>query len=195
MNQFETVEDARVYGASLLAGARVRLRALADTDLPALAAWWADPAASALQTATVRPRPEGSFEQMFRQWSGNGDPGSVGFSIEARDTGQLIGHVTLYGAALPERAATLAIILGTEHSGQGYGPDAVRTAVGYGFRQMGLNRIELRTWAFNTRARRAYESAGFKEEGRRRQAAFFDGRFHDEVIMAVLRDEWAAAGS
>ncbi len=128
---------------------------------------------------------------MFKQWSTNSTVGNTGFSIEALDTGAVIGHITLYGASLPERAATLAIILAPEETGKGYGTDAVKTAVNYGFLQMGLNRIELRTWAFNTRARNAYANAGFTEEGRLREVVYFNGTHHDAIIMSILRSEWA----
>ncbi|WP_345372551.1 GNAT family N-acetyltransferase [Frondihabitans cladoniiphilus] len=141
----------------------------------------------------MRPRPEGAAAEMFREWSANTGPGSVGFSVCSLATDELVGHATLYGAALPWRAGTLAILLGPDFTDRGLGTDAVRTLVRYGFLEMALNQIELRVWAFNARARRAYAKAGFVEEGVRRQVVFHDGEFHDEVIMAVLAAEWRAA--
>ena len=93
---------------------------------------------------------------------------------------------------LPERVGTLGVLIRPDDVGRGYGTDAVRTMVAYGFRAMGLNRIQLDTFAFNTRARRAYAKAGFVEEGVRREALFIDGGFADEVVMAILRREWDA---
>lgn len=37
---------------------------------------------------------------------------------------------------------------------------------------------------------RAYEKAGFKFEGRLRQACFREGNYHDKIMMSLLRDEW-----
>lgn len=37
-----------------------------------------------------------------------------------------------------------------------------------------------------------YERAGFREEGRRREVVFLDGAWHDEIVMGLLRSEWAA---
>lgn len=127
---------------------------------------------------------------MFRQWSANTAAGSAGFSIETHGTGTFIGHVTLYGASMPERAATLAIIIAPEETGKGCGTDAVKMAINYGFLQMGLNRIELRTWAFNKRAWDAYSNAGFTEEGRLREVVYFNGTHHDAIVMSILRSEW-----
>lgn len=193
MVQFNDVTEAANYGAGILQGERVRFRALQTSDLEKLDHWWAAPEWAVLQQATIRPRPEGSTAEMFRTWSANTTHTSVGFSIEAKDSGVFIGHVTLYGTGSPERAATLAIILDPEVTGKGYGTDAVRTAVRYGFLQMGLNRVELQTWAFNTRGLRAYSKAGFVEEGRRRDAVFYNGAFHDEVILSILQREWQTA--
>jgi ribosomal protein S18 acetylase RimI-like enzyme len=47
--------------------------------------------------------------------------------------------------------------------------------VGYGIEELGLHRIELEVFAFNPRAQRAYEKAGFVVEGVRRDALRWDG--------------------
>lgn len=183
-------DGAQEYGRTLLVGEHVRLRALRDDDLPELEAWWGDPEWQPLQQPGVRPRPAGAAAELFRSWSANDSPTSVGFSIESRSTGALVGHTTLYGASLPVRDADFTILLGPENVGRGLGPDAVRLMVRYGFLAMGLNRIELRVTAYNSRARHAYAAAGFVQEGVRREAVFFDGELADEVLMAVLRRDW-----
>jgi RimJ/RimL family protein N-acetyltransferase len=60
----------------------------------------------------------------------------------------------------------------------------------YGFAEMGLHRIELAVFAYNTRAQALYRSLGFTEEGRRREVVLHDGIFHDEIVMSILEDEW-----
>ncbi|HEY0259197.1 MAG TPA: GNAT family N-acetyltransferase, partial [Lacisediminihabitans sp.] len=137
-------QQANEYGSGLLAGEAVRLRGLQEADLPLLDTWWADPRWSALQQVLVRPRPERATADMFRDWSVNTSAGSVGFSVCAIESGELIGHATLSGAQLPVRAATLALMIGPDHHGKGYGTDVVRTLTRYGFLEMGLNRIEIR---------------------------------------------------
>lgn len=185
-----TSADARRYGSTLLQGDRVRFRALEDRDLPDLVRWWRDPEWSVLQQMIVRPRPDVPVTEMFRSWSNSERSGDVGFSVVDRESGVLVGHVSLFGGALPVRAATLAVMIGSEHVGQGFGTDAVRVLTDYGFREMGLNRIEIRVHAFNDRAQAVYRRIGYRQEGVRRDATFHDGRFHDEVVMSVLAREW-----
>ena len=187
-----TSADARRYGSTLLQGDRVRFRALEDHDLPDLVRWWRDPEWSVLQQMIVRPRPDVPVTEMFRSWSSSERGGDVGFSVVDRESDVLVGHVTLFGGALPVRAATLAVMIGSEHVGQGFGTDAVRVLTDYGFREMGLNRIEIRVHAFNDRAQAVYRRIGYRQEGVRRDATFHDGRFHDEVVMSVLAHEWTA---
>jgi len=188
--QWSSSDEASEYGGRLLTDGEITLRALTESDIPSLVAWWNRPEWAGLQQRIIKPRPDGPIEEMFRNWSANKPLGDSGFSIVSNDSGELFGHLTLYGASLPERRASFAILIGPDHVGHGIGPKATQLALSYGFRELGLNRIELHAWAFNTRAIRAYEKAGFTIEGRRREAVFHDGRFHDELMMSVLARDY-----
>ena len=71
--------------------------------------------------------------------------------------------------------------------GRGFGERLLRQAIqaadAFGFR-----RIELGVFATNTAAAALYRKVGFVEEGTRRMAILVDGIYHDEIIMARLRD-------
>ncbi|WP_022881419.1 GNAT family N-acetyltransferase [Gryllotalpicola ginsengisoli] len=190
MAQWTGSDDAYRYGEELLVGDRVRLRATREDDLPVLADWYNRPEWGVLQQVRVQPLPQADVIEQIRTWSGSKDGSGAGFSIELVATQQLIGHTSLWGARMPARAATFAIMLGPQFASQGYGPEAARLMVGYGFRELGLNRIGLSTWAYNSRAVRAYEKAGFVVEGRRRDVVFHDGAFHDEILMGILAEEF-----
>ena len=56
----------------------------------------------------------------------------------------------------------------------------------YAFDTVGLHRVELEVYSFNPRAQRSYEKAGFVHEGVRRQALWWEDRWHDVVLMAML---------
>ena len=189
---WERAADAAEYGTRLLTGPTLRLRATTESDLPLLGSWWQDPTVAALQSDAVRPGPPGPAAERFRSWSTNDTDAAVGFSVVTVDTDDLAGHVSLWGATVRRRCATLGVLLGPEHRGRGLGRETVRLALRYGFLEMNLHRVQLEAWAFNERALRCYRSAGFTEEGRRRQVTFHDGHWHDEVLMSVLQPEWAA---
>jgi len=184
-----SAQHATSYGDQLLTGRSVRLRGLRDEDLPQLVRWWQDPQLGALQMSSVIPPSEAAARELFTRWSANQDT-SAGFSIEALPTGDepatLLGHLAMFNVQAKTRAATFAIGLGSDHLGRGYGTDATQVAIRYGFNEMNLHRIQLIVLAFNHRAQAAYRKAGFREEGRRRDAVFHDGRFLDEILMSVL---------
>lgn len=192
MTELTDVESAFAYGESVLVGERVRLRSARDDDLPHLARWEMDPATTATLSSWVVPPSEASAKERIGKWCAN-DKGDVGFAIETlADPPVLVGSVHLQGARLKDRCATLGIALAREHIGRGYGTDATRLIVDYAFREMGLHRIQLVVAPFNRAGIRAYEKAGFVEEGRHRDAVWHDGRWYDEVLMSILDHEWAA---
>jgi RimJ/RimL family protein N-acetyltransferase len=176
-----------------LTGERVRLRELREDDLPLLIGWWNDPEVASLRgSGPEHPRPYNVVAEMFRSRSENSGPG-VGLCIVTLDGDELAGRVSLFNVDARNRCATLGIVIGPPFQNRGLGTDAVRTVVRYGFRELGLHRIELSVNSFNARAIAAYLKAGFVEEGRRRQAVLRLGQWHDSVQMGLLHDEWDAA--
>jgi RimJ/RimL family protein N-acetyltransferase len=89
--------------------------------------------------------------------------------------------------------AELAIYMDREHIGAGFGTDAQRVLLRFAFNAVGLNRVWLTVYASNTRAIRSYEKLGFRREGLMRQSWRGPNGLEDSVLMAILRDEWAAA--
>ena len=195
MTRLSDVESAFAYGESVLLGERVRLRGLRDDDLPALAKWEMDPGRMATLSSWVAPPSEAAAKERIAKWSAN-DKDDLGFAIENLDDPPvLVGNIGLWGVRPKDREATIGIALGREYIGRGYGTDAMRVIVDYGFREMGLHRIQLCVAPFNPAAIRAYEKAGFVEEGRHRESVWHDGRWYDEVLMSILDREWSARGS
>lgn len=185
-------DEAFSYADSLFVGERVRLRATLDADRPALAAALMDPAIRITQSRTAAPMSETAAREMIAEWSANKGV-DVGFSIETLgESPELVGHTGLFGIDAKDRSGTVGIMLLRAHLGRGYGTDALRLLVGYGFRELGLHRIDLDVYGYNVRAIASYRKVGFVEEGRQREAIRHDGQWHDNVLMAILEHEWRA---
>jgi RimJ/RimL family protein N-acetyltransferase len=194
MTELTDISSAFGYGDSILTGELVRLRGMRDDDLPTLARWEMDPGRMATVSSRVAPPSEAASRERIAKRSTNEN--DIGFAIETLDDPPvLVGDVVLRGARPKDRCATLGIALGRAYIGRGYGTDAMRVIVGYGFREMGLHRIQLEVAPFNPAGIRAYEKAGFTEEGRHRESVLHDGRWYDEVLMSILDHEWAASRS
>lgn len=176
----------------VLSGRHVRLRELRDTDLPELVQWWQDPELAINQvTGSIHPRTADALADMFRGWARDSD-GGFGLTIATRDDDRCVGQVALFGATVRTRCATLAIMVGPPYQNRGYGTDAVRTAVRYGFTELGLHRIQLTANGYNPRAIATYTKCGFVEEGRSRETVLRGGVWYHHVHMGILDREWSA---
>jgi RimJ/RimL family protein N-acetyltransferase len=113
------------------------------------------------------------------------------FFIRTLADDQVIGFVGLWDTSWKHGDAELGIAIGDrEYWGKGFGTDAMRLILRYGFTEMNLERITLGVFDYNKRAIRTYEKTGFILEGRMRQAVHRDGSRADIVYMGILRDEW-----
>ncbi len=101
------------------------------------------------------------------------------------------GEIVLMDIDADNRSASLRIALfRDEDFGKGYGTEALRLVLDHGFKTLNLHRIGLDVFAFNPRAIHVYEKLGFKHEGVQRNALFYDGAFHDSILLGILEHEW-----
>ena len=115
------------------------------------------------------------------------------FAIILRDGNRLLGNIGLMDLNQICRRATLGIFIGqAEDRSKGYGTEALRLLVDYGFKWLNLRNIDLYVHSGNARAIACYKKAGFREYGRRHGAVFSDGQWHDNVMMEVLAADWEA---
>ncbi|WP_148587797.1 GNAT family N-acetyltransferase [Streptomyces sp. WAC01526] len=113
-------------------------------------------------------------------------------AIEDRESGDFLGELALSQIDPPNAHGSFRIALVPEATGRGVGSEATRLLLGHAFDRVGLHRVQLEVYDYNPRARRAYEKCGFEVEGRMREALFWDGAWHDVLVMAVLRTGWGA---
>ena len=129
----------------------------------------------------------------FNEKHAEKNPSSFRFSIHTLDGDKLIGGIGLWIQSWIDGEAGVGISIGErDHWGRGYGTDAMRLIVQYGFLELNLRRVSLGLNAYNERALRSYEKVGFKLEGRTRKDGLRDGVRFDSLWMGILREEWEA---
>lgn len=74
--------------------------------------------------------------------------------------------------------------------GKGIGSWVVEQTRDFAFDVLKLHRLELDVFSFNERARRAYEKAGFRQEGVLRDTVKDGDSYADDILMAILEDDW-----
>ena len=180
----------------MILGESIRLRPVEKEDLPRFVKWFADPEVRA-HLALYMPLSQAQEEQWFARNQTAGD--LQAWAIDAQTPDRTLGSWIHLGSCgyhsldWRNRSGEVGIAIGLrEYWGRGYGTDAMRTLIGWGFDTLNLNRIHLRVFSDNARAIRCYEKVGFQTEGRLRQDNFHNGAYRDTLIMAILREEWAA---
>jgi RimJ/RimL family protein N-acetyltransferase len=174
---------------NLLHGEMVYLNAITRDDIPLFGKWFSDiELLSYLWMIPLVPQTEEDEMEWFEQMRKSKD---FTFAIRLIANDRLIGSISLTEPEWRNRSSTFGIAIGDrDYWGKGYGTDATKVILRYGFLELNLNRIELLVYNYNQRGIKSYEKVGFTHEGTRRQALFRDGDYHDVHLMAMLREEW-----
>ncbi len=170
----------------MLRAKNLELRAVEREDLRTIWKWFNDVEVGLPAGNDIRPI---SFVQLEARFEKELEEDSVTrFSMVV--DGTLIGRCGLFGwdEAL---SLSLSIAIGEKtYWGKRHGTTAIRLLLDYAFMHRNAHRVWLEVAADNERAIRAYRRCGFIEEGRMRENAWDDGRYVDELMMAILRPEW-----
>ncbi|MEK6809314.1 MAG: GNAT family N-acetyltransferase, partial [Nanoarchaeota archaeon] len=111
-------------------------------------------------------------------------------AIIAKDYGKHIGNIRLGPINYEHGFTILGVMIGDKNYwGKGYGTEAIQSAVGYAFHNLGLKKINAEVYETNIGSIRAFQKAGFQEEGRRKRQYFSEGKFIDAVCFSINRDE------
>ena len=179
----------------IVRGERVSLRPLAETDLPLIRRWRSDPEVTRYWISEQAP----SEGEVWAWYAGNRESGTLTWTIlDEGDTP--IGYTNLFALDRENRRAELALMIGERGAwGRGYARDALRALLGHAFAAppagLGLHKVTLTVFTENQAARRVYLACGFREDGVLRDDFYRSGRWHDQILMSILEQEFLGDGS
>jgi RimJ/RimL family protein N-acetyltransferase len=187
-----SLHNPSIGGHSIvLVGERVALRPFGEESMRSLRRWYADPEVTRLSRHRQQPVSEDEFDEVIARRVGRAEV--LAFAIYERverDLERLVGSCTLATLDQENGSASFHIVIGEPDArGRGIGVAATQLAADFAFRELGLHRLSLRVFSFNTAAIRCYERVGFREEGRAREAIMRDGRRWDEIQMGLLASD------
>jgi len=120
------------------------------------------------------------------------DPHTILFTICSKENDKPVGNTAFIRIDWVGRMATFYIAIAEKKNwSKGYGSEATRMMIRYAFDVLNLNRIQLHVSTENKPALNTYRKSGFTVEGTLRQAMYFDGRYIDFYLMAILKEEYA----
>jgi RimJ/RimL family protein N-acetyltransferase len=113
------------------------------------------------------------------------------FDIVLLSGDELIGHISLHDIDHHNRHAFMGICIGGEaNRNKGYGTEAIRLVLDYGFNTLNLHNIMLSVHADNVTGIACFKNVGFRDAGRRREWLFKSGKYIDVLYMDILDYEF-----
>lgn len=156
-------------------------------DLNPLYQKWNNDFAVNFTTASARPVTLEEQVQGYDRYTA--DHSYIFFTIYEKPALRPIGMT--YLSNVDGRSAEFGIVIGErECHGKGYGTETTRLVLDYAFTVLGLHNVMLRVYEYNRPGIRAYQKAGFKEIGRRREVKWMGDRLWSEVFMDCLSTEF-----
>lgn len=104
-----------------------------------------------------------------------------------------IGMMGLHRVDWVHRHATTGSLIGESAEwGKGYGSEAKTVLLRYAFLELNLHRISTSVLATNTRSLRCQLKCGYVKEGCRYSRFFVEGKWVDEILLGIVREDWIA---
>ena len=174
-----------------IVGEKVALGPFDRKLIPLIVQWSNDFEVSFLSGDPLMPLTKEVIETEYDKDNKERQRESVDFIIYDYGVLRPIGMIGLRHIYARNQSAELGILIGEkEYWSRGFGTEATRLILDYGFSVLGCHNIMLTTYGYNERAIQAYTNAGFRLVGRRREAHRWGNKRYDEVIMDCLATEF-----
>lgn len=199
MNKAESVvttlgqQSLVVYTTPTLVGANVILRPVKQEDEQARKqlGWHTEIQRGFGKTSETRPMTDEEAHEWYEIRQRELDPTSMRRSWIIEAQGTLVGVVFLTVLNETDRKAHYAISMySPQYMGQGYGTETTKLILAHAFNTMGLHRIQVVVYDFNTASIAMNYKCGFTEEGRQRESCWLNNQWHDDIMMSILSSEF-----
>jgi RimJ/RimL family protein N-acetyltransferase len=171
-------------------GKVLTLRAIEESDLELLQKWANDPVTQDGIGELHFP----SSMDFHKSWFQNlkSDRLNQRFVVDVPNVG-IIGISSVMNIDWRNSHAWHGLVLGEgSHLGKGYGVDAIMATMRYVFEEMNLERLDGSMIEYNNASLATYcgNKIGWKEEGRRRNYYFRKGRYWDQILVGVTKQDY-----
>jgi ribosomal-protein-alanine N-acetyltransferase len=136
---------------------RLVLRQLDQDDLRDILAWEEDTSAQTNDVAAQK-----FLDYCFREYR---ERGTGPWGIQLKETGAIVGNCGFPDIVLKKLCGEVNYYIASRHRGKGLAPEALQALLLWGFRQIGLTRIQARCEPDNSSSERVMQKAGMKFEG------------------------------
>lgn len=171
----------------MIKGKRVILRPVEERDLELLVCWRNAPENRQYFFSPFLINPGGQkkwYESLLA------DNNRVMFMVDTLE-GKTVGTVALHNIDWRNQECEGGqVIIDPTERRQSYAEEAVKILLNYAFQELNLHRVYLLVFPHNEPTRSLAKRMGFTQEGVLRQAVFREGKFHNKIMLGLLREEW-----
>jgi len=174
---------------------RLVLRPFKTEDLDALHAIYSDESVARYLYNDPRTLDE-ARELLARKIAGfvvGGEGDWLSAAVVVRETGELIGDVSLLWASERQRQGEVGFVFHPAHQGRGYATEATHPLLAFAFGPLGLHRVSGRTEVRNIASVRVLEKLGMRREAHFVENEWVKGEWQSELVYALLASEWAGS--
>ena len=171
---------------------RLLLRPFEEGDLEALHAIHSDESVVRWLYNDVRT-PEETRALLAHKIAGaalRGEGEWLSAAVALRETGELVGDVSLLWASEAHRQGELGFVFHPSHQGKGYATEASRPMLAFAFEELGLHRVVGRLEPRNAGSARVLEKLGMRREAHLIENEWVKGEWQSELVYALLAREW-----
>jgi RimJ/RimL family protein N-acetyltransferase len=171
---------------------RLRLRRFAIDDLGGLVAIQSRPEVARFLYWEPRSREEvePALAQLIAAAAIEHEGGSISLAVERREDAALLGYCSIWLRSQEHRQVEIGFVFHPDAQGQGYASEAVRELLILGFERLGAHRVFGRTDPRNQASADLMRRLGMRQEAHFREAEIFKGEWGEELVFAILEDEW-----
>lgn len=171
---------------------RLLLRRFRESDIDRLAAWQSRPEVARFLYWEPRTREaaEAALTRRMTETHLDGDDDVLALAVERRDDGLLLGDTSIWLRSAAHRQVEIGYVFHPDAGGHGYATEAARALVDFAFKDLAAHRVFARTDARNTASAALLQRLGMRQEAHFREAEIFKGAWGDELVFAILADEW-----
>ena len=170
-------------------GEKVKLRAVETKDFN----WSEDYDNEADRTTGGRIYPNLSGEIMKKRFEErivhNPKDDSFWWTIEDKE-GNSVGHINTFKCDPQSGTFGFGITIQREFRRKGFAKEAIKLVLRYYFRELRYQKVTTSIFSFNEPSLKLHMELGFMQEGKIRRAKFTNGKYHDEIIVGMTKEEF-----
>ena len=169
---------------------RLLLRAMRVSDAPDMFEYAKNP--DVTEYLLWRPHTDVGYTRSYLEYLGGRYRigGCYEWAVVHKGERRMIGSCGFARIDTAHNCAELGYVLNPAYHGQGLMHEAATRVLRFGFRVLGLHRIEARYMLGNEASRHVMERLGMQFEGVKRQSMLVKGAYRDIATCAILANEF-----